>query len=216
MAQNTSTAVMQRRSEAHDSLDHYPTPPWATRAMLEWLQKEQAAPLSGMSAWEPACAEGYMARPMREYFSRVYATDIHDYAGNADKIADFLFPGTEPTETFDWIVTNPPFRLAEQFIYKALDLADIGVAVIVRSAFLEGKGRYEGLFAKVPPYAVLQFVERVPMVKGKVDEKAASATAYCWIVWLKRSPASRPLLDWLPPCRRALERAQDYTFTVAK
>jgi hypothetical protein len=28
---------MQRRHEAHDSLDDFPTPPWATRALCERL-----------------------------------------------------------------------------------------------------------------------------------------------------------------------------------
>lgn len=40
MSQNTSTAVMQRRVEAHDSLDDFPTPPWATRALCEWLEAQ--------------------------------------------------------------------------------------------------------------------------------------------------------------------------------
>ena len=30
-----STAVMARRVEAPDSLDFFPTPPWATRALVE-------------------------------------------------------------------------------------------------------------------------------------------------------------------------------------
>lgn len=35
MSQNTSHAVMAQRAEAHDSLDDFPTPPWATRALIE-------------------------------------------------------------------------------------------------------------------------------------------------------------------------------------
>lgn len=35
MAQNTSSAVMAQRSEPHDSLDDFPTPPWATRALIK-------------------------------------------------------------------------------------------------------------------------------------------------------------------------------------
>ena len=33
--QNTSHAVMAQRSEPKDSPDNFPTPPWATRALLE-------------------------------------------------------------------------------------------------------------------------------------------------------------------------------------
>ena len=35
--QNTSHAVMAQRSEAKDSLDDFPTPPWATRALFEHI-----------------------------------------------------------------------------------------------------------------------------------------------------------------------------------
>ena len=34
--QNTSSSVMQQRSEPQDSLDDFPTPPWATRALCEY------------------------------------------------------------------------------------------------------------------------------------------------------------------------------------
>jgi hypothetical protein len=33
--QDTSYAVMAQRIEAQDSLDDFPTPPWATRALIE-------------------------------------------------------------------------------------------------------------------------------------------------------------------------------------
>jgi hypothetical protein len=39
VTQNRSSAVMQQRSEPHDSLDDFPTPPWATRALCVWLSK---------------------------------------------------------------------------------------------------------------------------------------------------------------------------------
>jgi hypothetical protein len=84
----------------------------------------------------------------------------------------------------------------------------VGCAIIVRSAFLEGIGRYEQLFQVEPPALVFQFVERVPMVKGRVDPAAASATAYSWIVWDRDRCDTR--LRWIPPCRKRLERAGDY------
>jgi hypothetical protein len=105
-----------------------------------------------------------------------------------------------------------PFRLAEQFIERALELSEVGVAVILRSAFLESVGRYERLFRHRPPSDVLQFVERVPMVKGRVDEDAASATAYAWLVWRKGKVGTE--LHWIPPCRKRLERATDYAAPV--
>jgi hypothetical protein len=149
-----------------------------------------------------------MARPLREYFASVYATDIHDYGWTGqDAVCDFLFPGSEPQGPMDWIITNPPFRLAEQFVERASDLARVGFALIVRSAFLEGVSRYERLFSKNPPSIIAQFSERVPMIKGRHDPAASTATAYSWLVWINGEPESK--FVWIPPCRRRLEKDGD-------
>lgn len=205
MAQNTSTAVMQRRVEPHDSLDDFPTPPWAVRALCEWLQQTGEV-LGPTSCREPAANRGYMVRALAEYFNPVIASDVHDY-GEGFETADYLF-GPDP-EPVDWTITNPPFRLAEQFIERALATSDEGVAVIVRSAFLESVGRYERLFSKRPPSAVLQFVERVPMVKGRYDPEATTATSYAWLVWFAGDISGRTHMHWIQPCRKQLERAGD-------
>lgn len=151
-----------------------------------------------------------MTRPLSEYFELVFGSDVAPYGHGA--IRDFLFPGDEPE--FDWIITNPPFRLGEQFVHTAIDRAREGVAVLVRSAFLEGIGRYTELFSRRKPSAILQFTERVAMVKGRVDETASSATAYAWVVWRcrphKPGSDSVPAFVWIPPCRRKLENPADY------
>lgn len=207
MSQNRSSAVMQQRSEPHDSLDDFPTPPWATRALCEFLVK-RGLDLRSMKVREPAANRGYMARPLAEYFGQIDASDVHDYRmGFA--VRDFLFP--EPLPTVDWTITNPPFKLAEQFIERALKTSTGGVAVIVRAAFLEGQGRYENLFSVNPPTSVLQFTERVVMHKGKVTKDGSTATAYAWLIWQsqfrERGVAE---LRWIAPCRKQLERAGDY------
>jgi hypothetical protein len=207
MAQNTSHAVMAQRVEPHDSLDYFPTPPWATRALCEWIRDNMTGGMvmrDAYSAWDPACGEGHMAKPLAEYFHRVEASDIHAYGFG--EVQDFLF--CPPRET-DWIITNPPFRLAEQFVTTAISRAHSGVAMLVRTAFLESVGRYDGLFKPHPPAAVLQFSERVPMHKGKLTATGSTATAYCWVVWRKtnRGPTQ---FDWIAPCRKRLEKPSDY------
>jgi hypothetical protein len=153
--QNRSTAVMQRRSEPHDSFDDFPTPPWATRAMLHHiLGPSEPLGLSSMCAWEPSCNRGYMARPLMEVFDHVRCTDVHDYGWEGQQeVADFLFPNHPPelTSGVDCVISNPPFRLAEQFISTGLKVATRGVAVLLRVAFLEGKDRYNKLFRDTPP-----------------------------------------------------------------
>ncbi len=197
---------MQQRSEAHDSLDDFPTPPWATRALCEWLSA-QGESLGVMGCREPAANRGHMVRPLAESFEMVWGSDVHDY-GAGFPVRDYLFGLLTDLTPTEWTITNPPFRLAEQFIERALATSTRGVAVILRSAFLEGKGRHERLFGERPPTDVLQFVERVPMVKGRIDADISSATAYAWLVWRKGEPATR--LHWIAPCRKRLERATDY------
>lgn len=202
--QNRSSAVMQQRSEPHDSLDDFPTPPWATRALCEFL-KDEGYDLIEYSCREPAANRGHMVAPLREYFASVDASDVHDYGVNFP-VRDFLFPGD--LEMVDFTITNPPFRLAEQFIERAWKTSSAGLAVIVRSAFLEGQGRYDRLFSKNPPSFVLQFTERVVMHKGRLAPEGSTATAYCWVIWLDGNEPTQ--IRWIAPCRKRLEKAEDY------
>lgn len=208
--QNTSHAVMAQRFEAADSLDNFPTPKWATRALMEEVLR--AGPdFRKLTCWEPACGQGFMGTVLEEYFGEVRSSDIHDYGRGEvhDYLASGLFGSGEAEPFYDWVITNPPFRLAEEFILQSLGRVRGGVAMLVRTVFLESVGRYERLFKPHPPTYCAQFTERVPMVKGRVDPKASTATGYCWIVWQKPLAGSSRL-RWIPPCRKRLERPGDY------
>ena len=203
--QNTSHAVMAQRNEPMDSADDFPTPPWATRALPEYVLNSRE-PLATMTCLEPACGAGHMAKALGEYFRSVDASDVHDYGYGTRR--DFL---TYPFEThsFDWVITNPPFRLSEEFVLKALTIARRGVAILARTVFLESVGRYERLFQRRPPTKFAQFTERVPMLRGRLDRKGSTATGYAWLVW-EANEANGPQLMWVPPCRKRLERDADY------
>jgi len=204
--QNTSHAVMAQRTEPHDSPDDFPTPPWATRALLEHVLSNKRA-LAVMSCLEPACGAGHMAKVLKEYFGQVHCSDAYRYGYGHER--DFL---TYPYEAqaIDWVITNPPFRLAEEFVLRGLHVARRGVAILARTVFLESIGRYAGIFRENPPTKFAQFTERVPMVKGRLDRKATTATGYAWLVWEKDAAALPPRLMWVPPCRKRLERSSDY------
>jgi hypothetical protein len=75
---NRSNAVMATRIEPSDGLDDFPTPPWATRALIEHVI--QGGPdLRSQICLEPACGAGHMAKVLAEYFGDVRASDIHPY-----------------------------------------------------------------------------------------------------------------------------------------
>lgn len=205
---NGARSVMGSRQEPDDSLDYFPTPPWATRALCEHVLSPFTACKSS-TAWEPACGEGHMAEPLGEYFKHVFATDVFDYGYG--EIFDFL--QHQGAYDADWIITNPPFNdKSEQFLIRALDQARVGVALFLRLQWLESIGRYERVFKPHPPARIAQFAERVPLHRGRFEPEGVTATAYLWIVWAKTEHSGRTEFVWIPPGQReALTRSDDAT-----
>jgi hypothetical protein len=204
---NGARAIMASRTEPDESLDYFPTPPWATRALFEWALPASARSIA--SVWEPACGEGHIAEVLREYVPTVTATDIHNY-GYGDRLVDFLDPHGVVPENRDWIITNPPFDdAAVKFVLRALDLAETGVAMFFRSQWaVEGINRYETIFRDRPPTRCAFFVERVNLCKGRWDPDGSTATAYCWLIWIK-GQMPQPTF-WIPPgCRDDLIESDD-------
>jgi hypothetical protein len=181
-----------------------------------------------LSCWEPACGEGHMAPGLAARFGAVHLSDIADHGVRRTRAthdcrfrqSDFL--GTRdvdfhaPEGGVDWIVTNPPFRLGAQFALRALCTARLGVALFVRLAWAETRARFE-LHRSFPPSALASFAERVPLVRGRYDPDASSATAYAWVIWTRLCPDApwglpgglRLWLDVPPGARARFELASD-------
>jgi hypothetical protein len=209
-------AVMQNRRDPVDSLDFFPTPPWATRALCEIVLRDLGLFFRGCQTWEPACGAGHMSSVLCEYTSHVYASDVHDYGHGA--VGSFIGEGPDvhrpfglcnPKHRIDWIITNPPFNLAAEFALTALRMAH-RVAFLVRTSWLEGGDRFRTVFEPHPPFAVAQFCERVPMVKGRWDPGASTATSYCWVIWAQDEERAPTRFIWIPPGQRsALTKPDD-------
>ena len=210
---NGSRAIAASRAEPDDSLDYFPTCPWATRALMDVVLPHLNLDLTRSRIWEPACGEGHISEVLREYSSHVCATDIHDY-GNQAGVHDFL-EGDCPTGDMvgwnaDWIITNPPFGdKAVAFVIRALAETDFGVAMFFRSQWaVEGIERYEKIFRDNPPTLCAFFVERVNLCKGKWDPDGSTLTAYCWLIWVKGMAPQPPF--WIPPgCRERFTKPDD-------
>jgi hypothetical protein len=197
---------MASRKEPPDSLDLFVTPPWATRALCEIVLPYLAIQPGNWTVWEPACGKGHMSDVLLEYFDEVLATDIKDYRKTGRRL-DFLTD--ELCGPWDWIITNPPYNRALEFTLRALDTAAMGVAMFVRTQWaVEGCERYEKLWRDRPPALMAFFSERVNLCKGKWDPDGSTATAYCWLVWVRGRKPLEPF--WIPPGqRKALTRPDD-------
>jgi hypothetical protein len=215
---NGARAIMASRQEP-DGLDYFPTPPWATRALIERIFPHLGTKFGGIipkpgdkcSIWEPACGEGHISEVLREYFADVTASDVHDHHSYPDFLIDFL-NAEQPDDRIegaDWIITNPPFEeKALAFVERARDRAP-NVAMFFRSQWaVEGIERYERLFRDAQPTLNAFFVERVNLCKSRWDPKGTTATAYCWLIWIKGGKPIAPF--YIPPgCRETLSKPDD-------
>jgi hypothetical protein len=159
--------------------DYYATHPIAA----EWLIKLEHL---NDSIWECACGEGHLASVFMRAGYSVKATDLID-RGFGESGIDFL----KQTEIFDGdIVTNPPYKYAQEFVEHALNLVKEGnkVCMFLKLTFLESKAR-RSLFKKYPPRTVYVSSSRLQCAKnGKFEEysgSGATAVAYAWYVWEK-------------------------------
>lgn len=169
--------------------DFYPTPPRATYALLG-VERFWGA------IWEPACGDGAISKVLEGAGHKVYFTDLIDRGygeGNRDFLLDY--------ETrADHVITNPPFKLAEEFVLHALSCTEAKVAVLCRLAWLEGKGRYQTIFQPHPPARIWAFSSRVAMLRGGKAMAAGGGgmMAFCWIVWDKQRQVGPTSFGWLP------------------
>ncbi|WP_201159425.1 hypothetical protein [Rhodoplanes elegans] len=168
---------VQRAPLSERGDDFYATPPVAVEALL---QVERLPRL----IWEPACGDGAIVNVLRAAGYDVAATDLVD-RGCPDSAAgiDFLMEHRAPAGV-QCIVTNPPFKLAEEFVVKALDLCP-RVIMLLRLAFLESERRSSildcGRLARVHCFS-----RRIPMMhRGGYEGKKIgnSGMAFAWFVW---------------------------------
>lgn len=179
----------KRRADL-DGPDFFPTPAWATHALVE---NERFVG----QIWECACGDGAMARVLEEAGHKVRATDLYG-RGHGETGVDFL----KAARKVDNIVTNPPYNVAEAFVAQGLKLARRKFALLLRLAFLEGANRANTIFLKHPPSRVWIFSERITFYMKGAARSGSGTTAYAWFVWDKG--ASGPTeLRWFKPGTKA-------------
>ena len=173
-----------------DGPDFFPTPAWATHALID----NEA--FKG-DIWESACGNGAMSKVLEETGRRVSSSDLYD-RGFGDAGVDFLAPKRRAGN----IVTNPPYNAAEGFVASGIKAADRKFALLLRLAFLEGANRQRSIFAKRPPSRVWVFSERITFYPAGAVQKGTGTTAYAWFVWDKDAP-TRTELKWIKPGYKA-------------
>lgn len=166
--------------------DFFPTPAWATHALLE-VEK-----FSG-DIWECACGDGAMSTVLETSGNPIYSSDLYD-RGFGEAGVDFL----NSTRSATNIITNPPYNAAKGFVEKGTRLAQSKFALLLRLAFLEGADRARSIYTFSPPSRVWVFSERITFYPAGVEAKGSGTTAYAWFIWDRKAP-NMTELRWLPP-----------------
>lgn len=121
-----------------------------------------------------------MAKVFNEFGKLRKATDLIDRGYGT--VEDFLL-NKEPYYNGD-IVTNPPYKFAQEFVEHALCKVDEGrkVCMFLKVLFLEGQKRKE-LFVKYPPKTIYISSSRINCAKnGDFKTYNFSAIAYAWYI----------------------------------
>ena len=168
-----------------DGPDFYPTPKWATHALIE---NEKFVG----DIWESACGDGAVSEVLSKTGNKVISSDLYD-RGYGEAGIDFR----STSRSVDNIVTNPPFNAAEDFVHTGLKAAKGKFALLLRLAFLEGAGRQNSIFNINPPSKVWVFSERITFYPRNAERKGSGTTAYAWFVW-DREHFGPSEICWLP------------------
>jgi len=170
--------------------DFYPTPAWATYALIDNEKFEG-------DIWECACGDGAMSEVLEETGNKIKSSDLYDRDYGKSGV-DFL----TTDQTAQNIVTNPPYHSAEGFVATALKASQKKFAVLLRLAFLESAKRNRTIFSISPPARVWVFSERITFYPKGAKKAGSGTTAYAWFVWDK--DISGPTeLAWFKPGYKA-------------
>lgn len=184
MQKSLSIVGSSRNNGDRETNDFYPTPQYAVE---ELLKRE----VFKGNIWECACGKGDISEVCKKNGYDTVSTDLIDY-GYGEQL-DFM----SSNFVADNIITNPPYKIALDFVIKAKEQSKNKIAMFLKTVFLESDKRYE-MFqdAEYPLKTVYQFSKRVTLYKGGVKMKNSGMIAYAWYVW-ERGYKGKPTIEWI-------------------
>lgn len=174
--------------------DYYATDPIAVDKFLKTINKENIR--IGKNIWECATGENHIKNVLIKYGYNVIGTDIVD-RGKIDKQLDFLSLKENPYPNRT-ILTNPPYKLALEFLKKAYELQQNGdlIILMLKIQFLEGKSRYNFYKNNNPKYVLIHSSRVNCANNGDFETYKSSAMCYTWFIFEKGYKGDT-ILKWI-------------------
>lgn len=175
--------------------DYYATSPDTTKLFLDKFLKDGNK--FGNRIWECACGEGHISKVLKSYFpgKEIISTDLI-YRGFGTGEVDFLLAKEEA----DTIITNPPFRLMNDFIEQGLEKCKKNLILFGKIQTLEGVERVSILknspLKYVYVYTKRQATWKNGMSLDEYGKKWATTMCTAWFVW-EKGYAGEPVLRWI-------------------
>lgn len=178
------------RNGLRPTSDFYPTPAEAVRPFIA-MERDAMFRADRGRVWECAAGDGAIAQELRSARFKVIESDLYVHARvkGTPKLnfrADFLNSEGPRSRA---IVTNPPFKLADDFVRHALRLGARYVAMLLPITYLAGLKRAD-VIDQLARVLVLAF--RVTLKPKRVKLKNSGVVTYAWFVWERghRGPAT--------------------------
>jgi hypothetical protein len=163
-----------------DEHDWYVEPPECSAALFALEE------FSGV-VWDPACGVGRIVASAREAGLPAVGTDIVKRGPICEREFDFL--DEEIDIGFTNIVSNPPFKHAEEFVQRALECVPIGgkIAMLLPLVWLSGFSSKRDWLPESPLKTFFPISPRPSMPPGAVvlsGQNVGNGTKdFAWFVW---------------------------------
>ena len=174
---------MAARKTERDPKDDYPTPPWQSRLLLDYITPQGLIfePCAGAGAMTGVLEERLPDEMVRE--GDLYANRNLDFTEFDATDWDCWHEARRLWDEIDWVITNPPFKHAFEILALAHQFARCGVALILRSTFCEPTRAREDWLNRYPPDL------RVVMPRWQYKPPSKDFTTTEWFVWHKVNKA---------------------------
>jgi len=164
--------------------DFYETPYTLTRKFLDVEDFDKS-----LSVCEPACGGGAITRVLKEHWE-------DDKITAYDQETNFLWERGE----YEYVITNPPFSIAFEFIQRAKLVAKNKFALLLPLSYLHGKKRFDEIYSdRTYGLEKVYVFTRYPMLGEALREDGKYNTGmmvYAWYVWTN-GYSGLPTVDWL-------------------